>query len=174
MKQLSIICLSILFSNCVFANQNFDKYIGCYSTLKFNGQTPKNEEYFQSQISKIESGYIDVETEKPIDGIIFQISQGSPEGEDDSVVVENTLLFTDRGTESKDEFGDHYFFDGVIGFSGSSEIATLHSKFNLHQIGKDLFELDVYSKFDEFNFEIKSNYLLQQKPCQNWNSTTSK
>ena len=146
-------------------NNIFEKYIGCYSTIKFNGNPIEEGSIGESKFyNRNNSPFLDPETveELPSIGMILYRGQDSTDNSDS---YEFQYILANRGSVFTDNTGDHFVFDGKLFDIGASEINTFHIKYDILPLGNSQYQVNLYMRIDDYDWESESSYILEQRPC---------
>ena len=147
-------------------NALFEKYIGCHSTIEFNGAPVVKAPFdVESEFRKnIESDIQDPETREDLPIIDIAIFQGyNPQ--DNTFSVQFQKLLTSRGQIFSDEKGDHSDFYGKLYLAGQGEIFTIHSTTDILRVSDSQIRVSLFLKYVDCDSEWRFSYLLESKAC---------
>jgi hypothetical protein len=164
MKKIFLITILSLLTLNANAASIFEKYIGCYSTLEFNGKKTEQSNSLQSEIQFDSSPIVDEQTKETISVIKFFIYSGRLS--DGLQHMQLSYLLTDRGNAYTDSFGDHYQFDGKVKFKTKIEDTyTLHINIDILSIESNKLQIQIFNKIDEIGNGSTTNLILEKSNC---------
>lgn len=148
------------------SNNIFEKYIGCYATVKVNG-APVVEAPFivESEFRKSnESGIQDPDTREVLPTIAMAIFQGySPA--DDSLSIQFQSILTNKGRIFNDINGDHFEFYGKLYFELYNDILTVEMTTDILPLDNSQIEVRLFYKIVGFDAGQRFSYILKKKTC---------
>lgn len=150
-----------------FTSSNiFEKYIGCYSTIKFNGAPVVQAPYYvESEFRKSNDSHLqDSDTRENLPSIDMAIFQGyNPE--DNSFNVQFQPVLTNRGRTFSDEKGDHFEFSGKLFHVGLDDTFETQMTTDVLALNDSQIEVTLFYKLIELDLELNFSYVLERKAC---------
>ncbi|MBL7542460.1 MAG: hypothetical protein JNL11_01520 [Bdellovibrionaceae bacterium] len=157
-------------ANTSFASTSFEKYAGCYRTIKVNGQAViANPNY--NTLTRIKADkdvlFVDESTKNEIPTMFFTLYKGYSTAQQTDY-WDLASAFLDRGSYTNDSLGDHFRYEGKLSSKSSPDFAlTVRLAIDILKINETQYSLHAMRNITEVNqLDSEDTYVLEATECK--------